>query len=118
VLALVSAAHHLATAGFAVALPSEDVALPGAHQPEANHPELNDETVRQQVLWRSDCAAWLNEFGPEPEFGFGTLEANLSKGVEEIIPVVAFGVAWPNVDFVVAGSHGGGTVKVTQRPGG
>ena len=80
---------------------------------QANHPVLNEETVRQEVVWRGDCAARLNEFGPEPEFGFGTLEARLSKGVEEIIPVVTFGVAQPYVDLVVAGSHWGGTVKVT-----
>ena len=41
-----SAAHHLAAAGFAVAMPSENAAFPGPDQPVANHPELNDETVR------------------------------------------------------------------------
>ena len=55
--------------------------------------------------------------GPEPEFAFGSLEANLSKGVERIIPIVAFGPAGPNVDFVIADSHGGGTAKVTGGPG-
>ena len=55
--------------------------------------------------------------GPEPEFAFGSLEAHLSKGVERIIPIVAFGPARLNVDFVVADSHGGGTAKVTGGPG-
>ena len=55
--------------------------------------------------------------GPEPEFAFGSLEAHLSKVVERIIPIVAFGLAGPNVDFVVADSHGGGTAKVTRGPG-
>ena len=37
--------------------------------------------------------------GPEPEFAFGSLEAHLSKGVERIIPIVAFGPAGPNVNL-------------------
>jgi hypothetical protein len=44
VLANIRAAHHLAAAGFAVAMPSENAAFPGPDQPVANHPELNDET--------------------------------------------------------------------------
>ena len=116
--AFIRAAHHLAAAGFAVAVPSDDVALPGTQQAVANHRELNEEPIREQVLWRGDCAARFNYLGPEPEFAVGSFEPLLSKGVEEIIPVVAFGVARPNVDFVVADSHGGGTVKVTWRAAG
>ena len=93
IAAVVITGDHRATAGFAVAVPSADVALPRTQQAVANHPVLNEETVRQEVLWLGDCAAGLNEFGPEPEFGFGTLEAHLSQGVEKFIPVVAFGVA-------------------------
>tara|TARA_Y100000022_G_C13076355_1_gene295809 strand:+ start:180 stop:350 length:171 start_codon:yes stop_codon:yes gene_type:complete len=51
IAAVVITGDHRATAGFAVAVPSADVALPRTQQAVASHPVLNEELVREQVLW-------------------------------------------------------------------
>ena len=43
------------------------------------------------------------------------LEVSSLQGRHELIPVVPGGVGGVNDEFVVVGSHGGGTVKVTER---
>ena len=73
-----------------------------------------------------DDVEWALIFGP-PERCSGMkdltpserrlvlLEASFLQGLDELIPVMPAGVTRVNGKFVVSGSHGGGTVKVTER---
>ena len=55
----------------------------------------------------------VKELTPVPIGNGALVEPKLFQGLDELIPVVPVGPTRVNVEFVVVGSHGNGTVKVT-----
>ena len=83
--------------------------------PSSNEGQLDRNYVEwASILGPPERCSGVQELKPGPIGSGALLEPKLFQGFDELIPVVPVGETRVNMEFVVVGSHGNGTVKVTE----